>query len=289
MTDANTLMQLPAVQALFAAMPNIQPQDRAAILDVLAATTAQAVQEGAVVTQRTSTRRQMGVPHQQYKLWNAYYSVVRFTGHVTTASGETTVTWQGGTELRPFSYRIGDPLTSAGFPAVFGQATQADSNLVKASETLAGEQLLVHGISLMPSLTTDSGAWSYVSDNLSCVISMDGDQRRYRLGRPYMIPASGGNYGFPASVITPFSIGSWSNGVPDIMNFYPFPEPLVWTSSGNTDSNFNVVLRVERTVAVTATTVAGSSPTTDGVDFGSYVDYLCRLHTSQTADRSLNQ
>lgn len=283
------LMAIPAVASLLAQTPQ---NEQAAILDLLSATTAAATSGGAVTTQRTSTRRDMGVPHQQYKLWNAYYSVIRFSGTVTTPGGNTTVTWQGGTELRPFSYRIGDPLTTAGFPATFGpnaQATQADTNLVKASETLAGEQLMVHGISLMPTLTTDTGGWAYLSDNMSVVISMDGDQRRYRLGRPYMIPASGGSYGFPQSVITPFAIGSWSNGVPDIANYYPFPEPLVWTSSGQTDSNFNVVLRLERTVAVTAPTAAATSPVNSGLDFGAYVDILVRLHTSQTADRSLNQ
>jgi hypothetical protein len=279
------LMAMPQVAAIINALPQ---NEQNAALDLFANVAAVASQSGAVVTQRTRARRDMGVPHQQYKLWNAYYSVVRFAGTVVTAAPNTTVTWQGGTELRPFSYRIGDPLTTAGYPAAFGNATQADTNLVKASETQAGEQLLVHGISLMPSLTTDTGAWAYLSDNMSVVISMDGDQRRYRLGRPYMIPASGGSYGFPSSVITPFAIGSWSNGVPDIANYYPFPEPMVWTSSGQTDSNFNVVLRLERTVAVEATTT-GTSPATSGIDFGAYADILVRLHTSQTADRSLNQ
>lgn len=287
------LMAIPGFAAIIQSAP---PQDQAAVMALLSdsgdAVAAQAAAGGgAVVTQRTRTRRDMGVPHQQYKLWNAYYSVVRFAGTVLTAAPNTTVTWNAGTELRPFSYRIGDPLTTAGFPATFGPnavATQADTNLVKASETLAGEQLMVHGISLMPSLTTDTGGWSYLNDNMSVSISMDGDQRRYRLGRPFMIPASGGSYGFPSSVITPFAIGAWSNGVPDIGNFYPFPEPLIWTASGNTDSNFNVVLKLERTVAVEATTVA-TSPATSGIDFGAYVDIMVRLHTSQVADRSLNQ
>jgi len=286
--DRDQLMAIPAVADLLNSIPT---NEQNAILDILAATTAAATAGGAVTTQRTRTRRDMGVAHQQYKLWNAYYSVIRFSGTVSVVGANTLVTWQGGTELRPFSYRIQDPLTTAGFPAGFGPAalaTQADTNLVKASETLAGEQLLVHGISLMPTLTTDTGAWSYLNDNMSTVISMDGDQRRYRLGRPFMIPASGGSYGFPSSVITPFAIGAWSNGVPDIANYYPFPEPLVWTSSGQTDSNFNVVMRLERTVVVEAPT-ASTSPAESGLDFGAYVDIMVRLHTSQTADRSLNQ
>jgi len=279
------LMQIPQVAQLLASVP---PNEQAAVLDLLSATTAAASGSGQPATQRTRLRRDAGVPQQQYKLWNAYYSVIRFSAAVTIAGGNTTVAWNGGTELRPFSYRIGDPLVTAGFPAAFGQATQADTNLVKASETIAGEQLMVHGISLMPTLTTDTGAWSYLNDSMSTVISMDGDQRRYRLGRPFMIPASGGSYGFPSSVVTPFQIGAWSNGVPDIANYYPFPEPMVWTSSGETDSNFNVILRLERNVAIQAPT-ASTSPVTAGIDFGAYVDIMVRLHTSQTASRSLNQ
>jgi hypothetical protein len=292
--DRATLLAIPAVAAFVnsAQFQSASAADQTAILDLMAATVSGAAATGAIETQRTATRRDMGVPHQQYKLWNAYYSVVRFPGTVSTAGGNTTVTWLGGQEIRPFSYKIGDPLTTAGFPVAFGPnalATAADTNLVKASETLAGEQLKVHGVSLMPSLTTDTGAWSYLNDSMSVSISMDGDQRKYRLGRPFMIPASGGSYGFPSSVITPFAIGAWSNGVPDIANFYPFPEPLYWTSSGQTDSNFNLILKLERQVAVTAVTTAATSPVTSGIDFGAYVDIMARLHTSQTADRSINQ
>jgi len=286
--DRQTLLAMPQVQQILA---NVPSNEQAAILDLLGAAADAGAAAAQPATQRTRLRRDAGVPEQAYKLWNAYYSVVRFSGTVTVAGPATTVTWQGGTELRPFSYRIQDPLTTAGFPPAFGPgalATQADTNLIKASETQAGEQLMVHGISLMPTLTTDTGAWSFLNDNMSTVISMDGDQRRYRLGRPFMIPASGGSYGFPSSVVTPFQIGAWSNGVPDIANYYPFPEPMVWTSSGETDSNFNVILRLERNVAIQAPT-ASTSPVTAGIDFGAYVDIMVRLHTSQTASRSLNQ
>lgn len=287
--DRATLLAIPAVAAVVgsADFQSLSPADQNSIINMIAA----AAQGAAVETQRTALRREAGVPHQQYKQWQAYYSVIRFAGAVTTGGGNTTVTWTGGTELKPFSYKIGDPLVSAGFPTTFGPnalATPADTNLVKASETLGGEQLLVHGVSLMPSLTTDTGAWSFLNDSMSVSLTWDGDQRKQRLGRPFMIPASGGNYGFPTSVITPFAMGAWSNGVPDIGNFYPFPEPVVWTSSGQTDSNFNLLLRLERTVAVAAPT-ASTSPATSGIDVGAYVDIMARLHTSQTADRSLNQ
>ena len=289
--DRNQIAQIPAVAAMLAGM---SAADQSAVLDLLAATTATIQDQVGVPTQRTDARRAAGVPAQRFKLWNAYYSVIRFAGTVTNpVPGTTTVTWTGGTELRPFSYRIGDALTAAGFPAAFGPgalATQADTNLVKASETNAGEQVLVYGISLMPGTTSDLGAFAFLNDNMSVVISMDGDARRYRLGRPFMLPASGGIYaGSASSVITPVQTGGYSNGLPLIDNYYPFPEPMLWTASGETDSNFNVVLRLERTTSVSAPTTASSpTPAGSGTDFGSYLDLVARLHTSQTAARSLN-
>ena len=286
--DKSQIAQLPNVAPILAAMA---PQDQAAMLDLLAAVSDQTLANAGTATQRTDYRRDLGVPAQRFKLWNAYYSVVRFAATVTNpAPGTTTVTWTAGTELRPFSYRILDPLTSAGFPAALGNATQADTNLVKSSETNAGEQVLVYGLSLMPTLTTDSWAFSVLNDVMSVRLSLDGDQRTYRLGRPFMIPASGGLYGFASSVIAPAQMGTWSNGVPDIANYYPFPEPILWSSSGETDSNFNIILRLERGAVVTAPTTANSpSPQGSGVDVGSYVDLMARLHTSQTGARSLNQ
>lgn len=278
------LMQDPKIAAI---LSGLSSQDQQAALLLMSAGANAAAATAAVPTQRTNARRRAGVPTQEYRLWNAYYSVVRFAANAVTGGGTTTVTFNGGVEFKPFSYRIGDALTGAGFPAAFGQATGADTNLVKASETIGGEMLKVHGISLMPGLTTDTGVWAYLNDNMSVVISMDGDQRRYRLGRPFMVPASGGSYGFPSSVTTPFAIGAWSNGVPDIANYYPFPEPLLWTSSGETDSNLNIVLRLERGFSIVATTTS-TSPA-DNTSFGGYADFMCRLHTEQTASRSLNQ
>lgn len=243
---------------------------------------------GAVTSQRTHARRKMGVPQQRFKLWNAYYSVVRFQGTAVAAGGTSTTTWTAGTELRPFSYRIGDPLTTAGFDPTFlpNAATQADTNLVKASETNAGEQLKIYGISMMPGTTTDPGAFAQLNDHMSVVISMDGDARRYRLGRPFMVPASGGLMGLATSISTSLFTGVWSNGNPQIWNYYEFPDPLLWTTAGETDSNFNVVLRLERGVVLTAPNPPGPSGPNQ---VGSYVDIMARLHTDQEGERSLNQ
>lgn len=241
-------------------------------------------------------------PGGRYRTWNNYYSVVRFQAAVNVAAPTTTLTF-ATQEQKPFSYRIGDQLGVAGFDnATSGVATDAETNLVKAGETVAGEQLAVMGISLMPSSVSDIGLWKQLCANMSVVISMDGDANRYRLGRPDMIPGSAGTFG---SGISPTVLpglaesvavdGSFSNGWPTIDNFYPFPQPILWTPSGETDSNLNVVLRLVRQITVVETGRAAASgvapftpPTTVG-QFGTFVDFMCRLHSVQVAPRSVNR
>lgn len=281
--DRTALMNIPEVANAVSGM-NAQDQDM--LLGLLAAITNQM----GVPTQRTQARRDAGVPAQSYRLFSAYYSVVRFAGTVTTGGGNTTVTWQQGLEARAFSYRIGDPLTGAGFPATFGPnalATAADTNLTTAGQTLAGDQVMVYGFSAMTGTTTDTGAFAFLNDAMSVRISMDGDRTSQRYGRPIMIPASGGIYGLASSVISPFANGFASNGMPIITNYYPFDQPILWTSSGQTDSILNIIAKLERAVSLTSPTTA-TSPT-DSNSPGAYVDILWRLHTDQTGARSLNQ
>jgi hypothetical protein len=160
----------------------------------------------------------------------------------------------------------------------------------------------VNGISIMPSDVTDIGVWKQLGSNISVVISMDGDANRYRLGRVNMIPGSGGTFGNGRTPTLLPDLGSslntdnsFSNGWPVIDNYYPFPQPLMWTPSGETDSNFNVVLRLVRqqviteTARVAATGVAPFTPPTSVGQFGTFADYMVRLHTDQTFARSVNR
>jgi hypothetical protein len=242
-----------------------------------------------------------GPTGQRFRTWNAYYSVIRFQANVSVSGATTTLTFPIQ-EQRPFSYRIGDPLTSAGFDPTMGLATEADTNLVKAGETIAGEQLQIDGISLMNSTVTDIGLFQQLSASLSVVISMDGDSHRYRLGRPDMIPGSGGisGAGRTPTVVPPLGdssavASSFSNGWPVIDNFYPFPQPLMWTPSGETDSNFNVVIKLVRQQVVIEVARSGAdgiapfSPPTVAGAFGTYIDFMVRLHSVQVGARSVNQ
>jgi hypothetical protein len=242
-----------------------------------------------------------GPTGQRFRLWNNYYSVVRFQAVVSVVPPTTTLTFQQQ-QLRPFGYRIGDNLTQAGFDPTFGNATEAETNLVKAGETIAGEQLEVDGISLMNSPISDIGVYKQLISNMSVVISMDGDSHRYRLGRPDMIPGSGGTFGsgftttaVPDLISSLSTDTSFSNGWAVVDNFYPFPQPLIWTPSGETDSTFNVVLTLVRqqvfveTARAPADGVAGFTPPTLAGQFGTFIDIMVRLHSEQRAARSVNQ
>jgi hypothetical protein len=277
---------------LNAIMANLSPADAAALSSAVAAYTGSS-QAMPVVDP--------GPTGQRFRLWNNYYSIVRFQAIVSVNGATTTLTFQQQ-EQRPFSYRINDNLTTAGFDATMGNATEAETNLTKAGETIAGEQLTVDGISLMPSSITDIGLWKVLIANMSVVISMDGDSHRYRLGRPDMIPGSGGTFGGGASpTLVPSlidSVGfdtSFSNGWAVVDNFYPFPQPLVWTPSGETDSNFNVVLKLVRQQVfvevgrAAADGVAPFTPPTTPGQFGTFIDVMCRLHSEQRGARSVNQ
>jgi hypothetical protein len=283
---------------------NISPQLQAILAQMSAADQANLL---AAIAAGSSTGRQIipgidpGPTGQRFRTWNNYYSIVRFQAVVNVVGAVTTLTF-GVQELRPFSYRINDLLTAAGFDPTFGNATDCETNLVKAGETIAGEQLEVDGISLMPSSVTDIGLWMQLVANISVTISMDGDAHRYRLGRPDMIPGSGGTFGNGRSAtIVPDlasslnTVNSFSNGWPVVDNFYPFPQPLLWTPSGETDSNFNVVLKLVRqqvlvqTARVAAAGIAAFTPATAAGQFGSFCDIMCRLHSEQRGARSVNQ
>lgn len=288
----NAVANDPAMGPILA---NLSPSDANALIAASASMLARNARSQVIPSVDT------GPTGQRFRTWNNYYSVVRFQAQVSVVGAVTTLTFQVG-ELRPFSYRINDPLISAGFDPTFGNATDCETNLVKAGETIAGEQLEVDGISLMPSSVTDIGLWKQLIANISVTISMDGDAHRYRLGRPDMVPGSGGTFG---SGVTPTLVpdlaqsiktdSAFSNGWPVVDNFYPFPQPLIWTPSGATDSNFNVVLKLVRqqvvveTARAAAAGIAPFTPPTAAGQFGSFVDIMVRLHSDQRGARSVNQ
>jgi len=241
-----------------------------------------------------------GPTGQRFRLWNLYYSIVRFQAAVSVVGAVTTLTFVSQI-LRAFSYAINDSLVGAGFDPTMGNATDAETNLVSKAQTIGGEQVSIGGLSLMPSSVTDIGLWKQLVANISVRIAMDGDQRNYKFGRPDMIPASGGTTG---SGVTPTLLpgltesvafdSGFSNGWPVIDNYLPFPEPIIWTSAGVTDSNFSVPITLQRQQVIAETARAGAAgiapytPPTAVGQFGTFVDFMVRLHSMQEGARSVN-
>jgi hypothetical protein len=244
---------------------------------------------------------------QQFSLWNKYYSTVRF--QATVAAGFT-YTFAQGLELRAFGYAVGQDMGPVGFPSGTTPATLADTNLQKPGETVAGETVTVYGISLLLTSDSDAQLAKMLWPNISCLLSLNGDNQVFKLGTPEFIPQAGGLCGFGDSyVVTPSLAESLStrsgvlnNGLAQVANFFPFPEPIIWRPSGNADSALIVKLKVERPVVYTTlvaadrAAVAGSSTTQGtaawnhptGTALGTYVTVKCHLHSRQTADRSQN-
>lgn len=298
MADAATIQATH--DALSDLLNNLPPEERVYVVERIAAAAPGIAASGGNRRGTAKPTVDSGPTGQRFKLWSNYYSIVRFQAAVSVVGATTTLTFVSS-ELKPFSYRIGDLLTAAGFDPTFGNATDAETNLTKAGETLGGEQVRIDGISLMPSNLTDIGLWKLLCDNMSVNISMDGAARTYKLGRPTMLPGSGGTFGsgltstaLPDLQSSLGSDSSFSNGWPVIDNFYPLDEPIWWTPSGETDSNFNLVLRLVRqqvsvqTARAAAPGIAPFTPPTAVGQVGTFVDFMARLHSMQEAARSVN-
>lgn len=240
---------------------------------------------------------------QKFSLWNKYYSRVRAQASVTTGPTGYTYTFASGTELRAFGYAIGQSMDGVGFPAAT-IATPADTNLIKASETISGENVIIYGMSLLLDADSDAGLAQVLVPNLSVTISMNGDQNSYRLGNAQVVPGGGGLYGFGESRVEVPTLnsslsnisGALANGLPHSDDFYPFPQPISWTSAGRADSTFIVKLRVEREVNFTTASLdraagAGVAAWThpSPPDRGTFVGFTVHLFSQQISPRSQNQ
>lgn len=234
--------------------------------------------------------------------WNKYYSTVRFAFTVT---GTFVYTVPAGTQARAFGYAIGQDLSAAGFPAGT-PATAAETNLIKPSETIAGEKVLIFGASLMLDEDSDAELAKILWPKLSVILAMNGDQQQYKLGTAAMVPCSGGLTGMGDSYVAvpPLSdtyqsrVGNLTNGAPFVANFYPFPEPIVWSPSGAGDSSLVMKLTAERAAVYTtlaaadragaAGVAAWTHPSVAGA-LGTFVDIRVAFWSRQVSPRSENQ
>jgi len=237
-----------------------------------------------------------------------YYSRVRFQFANSVSGSTNTITLAAGTELKAFNYAQGQSLAGAGFGGSL-VATALETNLIKQSETVAGEAVKIFGISFMLDADADAELTRLVFANTSVRLGLNGDQQLYQLGPLSMLPGGGGLNGIGRSeVVEPellarfAMVGSLTNGLPGRSNFYVLPTPVLWLPPGGSDATLVITARVERAISMTSTnrsasspasgstgTTAFTAPTTSSANtYGTYTGGWFVLHSVTKAPRSSN-
>jgi hypothetical protein len=189
-----------------------------------------------------------------------YYSRVFFTSAgVDGGGGSFTYTFPAGVERRAFGYAKTDPIPGAPFLAPANEATPADTNLMTKGQTLAGQTVLIQGVSVMVQPGSDFEAAKEMLTECSVSIGLNGDSQQMEMGTPLNLPGIGGLYGWGFSrLIAPAAQNNaggefaklGSNGVPGADNFRRVPEGLIWRPAGKTDGTLVIKFRSERAVVV---------------------------------------
>jgi hypothetical protein len=238
-----------------------------------------------------------------------YYSRVRFAFANSVNSSTNTWTIAAGTECKAFNYAQGQSLSGAGFGGSL-VATPLETNLIKQSETVAGEAVKVYGISFQLDSDADAELTRLIFANTSVRLGLNGDQQLYQLGPLSMLPGGGGLHGVGRSdaIEHPLSerfamVGALSNGLPGALNFYKLPTPVLWMPPGGSDATLVITCRVERAISFTSTNYVGqaaavatqtpalayTAPTTSSANtLGTYTGGWFVLHSVTQAPRSGN-
>lgn len=186
-----------------------------------------------------------------------YFSRGRFTITRTGASPNYAYTLAQGTEIRLFSYGQGGSMVAAGFAST-DAATAVDTSLIKPYTTLAGQDVLIKGVSFLFNTNTDFEFLRVAAPEISVRLGLNGDGETFKLGSILNLPGFGGLDGWGDTQIrTPALAESrtfallGSNGMPGAANFREFKPGFWWRREGEPDSSLQLTLRAERQVAVT--------------------------------------
>lgn len=238
----------------------------------------------------------------------SFWSQVRFQYSVTPAALVTTMAIASGLTVAAFSYGLNDALsTNAGFAAAFGNATEAETNLLQKYDT-GGRTVAIYGLSLYLGELSEPELVKQIFANTVADITLNGADRFTLLGKLGKIPAAGGLYGrgdsyakAPDFQSNSATSGVLTNGVPMQDNFYRLNETIIWYPNNKAESKFQMRFKVQRALSyvstgralvadVASTTssepeTAFAAPQTAG-DLGSFVDLTVYLNTISTIPRS---
>lgn len=194
-----------------------------------------------------------------------YYSTVRLDG-VRSGGGPFTYTVAGGPR-KAFNYKIGDaPGVQSGFPLAF-QATMAETNLLKASETRDNADVLIWGLAIENCSTNNSDfareAWRHCYVQLS----LSGTDQ-HLLGPLTFFPSAGGLYGSKSSSIEQPPLdsvkappdGHLNNGNPTAGNYFRLPHPVRWEANGSGKKDTSLIITVSNDLAIAFSGVTARAP-----------------------------
>jgi hypothetical protein len=234
-----------------------------------------------------------------------YWSTVRF--QATIAGAAATI---DTTERRAFGYAQGQLPSVGGFPAAFGNATFAETNITTASQTVNNADLWIWGIAANVTPDSDPALAARVWRETYVSMAFSGSTL-LPVGTLEMLPGAGGLRGCGQSALkrpalnTPgmidggagASIGFFQNGQEAAGNFFRLPQPFKWSAIGSagTDSSFVISCTPQRTITEVVGTARAAAAGTDEVftppttgQVGSYVDVRFHLVCVSVARRGQN-
>jgi hypothetical protein len=225
--------------------------------------------------------------------WNIYWSRVRFTSVVSAAPFVYSIA--SGTKVSAFSYAQGQSGSAAGLQA---NATNADTSLQIANQTINSEYALIRGVGIF----LGPGSDPVLAKQLDGVVSVTAvlGPVTYQLGNPSMIPGPGGYVGTTESQAAypnplesyAMRIGGFSNGLAMAGNVLKLPRAWVWMPSGSgSASNLVINLTSQASAAIPANfagaadrpaepqtvTFTGTNPWTHPTAANVFVDYIVVL------------
>ena len=234
-----------------------------------------------------------------------YWSTVRLLS--SRAAGPPVVLTIDTTPRKAFQYCIGQDATVGGFSSTI--ATPAETNLLRAGETLDGATVWIWGLAAELCTNAEPLIAAQAWRDSVVDLSLNGTQS-IRLGTLAMFPAAGGLYGAGRSFVAEpalaqsggvdggqgATVGYLANGNPMAGNFMRFPQPFKWNGTGKgADASLSVIVTPQRTMTFTcavaraaAAGVAAYTPPAAAGNAGTFIDIRFRLVAVAIGDRSDN-
>lgn len=237
----------------------------------------------AAMVRRPTSASSPNVPNQPGGFMTSfpYHSTVVFRSQAVLSGGVPTYPFPLGVERKAFGYASGQEFTTAGADtAIDGRATDAETNLTKANETISGESVEISGLAVqvLPGFTDGTRfpnprLLAQIATNVHMDLSVNGGSNSYKLGTVGMVPGAGGLIGGGNDYLNPQpqQFGFFQNGWQVRSNFYRLPEGLIWRPSGEADSQLQVIFTTKRAF----TLYNGGDFDHQVVPEGDYAEFLC--------------